>query len=244
MKATIESVNLQTREWEGKNGTVVFISGAFADGSGWSVGVKPENKAARLAELEALIGKEGEFELSARDDYNGIKQWSVKAWPGKPAFTPGGGGRREMSPSERSEIRAEVALKAAVALFAPNSPCLDDLRPLLECADIFYEHITKFSTGGAITPAGVGQPSSGTAGGAPASPPLSAPPAMTEGGTTGAVTGEGTASVPPSLPQGTWRGRPCPNCSRETWKDATTPGWAMCANDACRTGLKAEEVAL
>ena len=159
MKATIESVNLQTREWEGKNGTVVFISGAFADGSGWSVGVKPENKAARLAELEALIGKEGEFELSARDDYKGIKQWSVKAWPGKPAFTPGGGGRREMSPSERSEIRAEVALKAAAEI-APHLTSPGLLENTLQCADLFYEWITKFSSGAAATglpPAGNGR---------------------------------------------------------------------------------------
>lgn len=91
MKQTIQTVDPNTRTWDGPNGTIEFVSGQFTDGSGWSLGAKPENKDSRIAELTALIGVEGEFELEAKPDYQGKKQFKLKAWPGKPSF--GGGGR-------------------------------------------------------------------------------------------------------------------------------------------------------
>jgi len=171
--------------------------------------------------------------------------------PRKPGSGSGGSGRREMSPSERAEIRAEVALKAAVEFFGDRAAVQTNLAGVLRVADEMYEWISKFSAG---APASSLSPS-GSAGGTSSPPPRAQnPPATTSGpnegqpegggGATAVGTGEGSAAAPPSLPQGTWRGRPCPNCSRETWKDAPTPGWAMCANDACRTGLKKEEVTL
>ena len=156
--------------------------------------------------------------------------------PRQPGFGGGGGGRREMSPSERSEIRAEVALKAAAEI-APHLTSPGLLENTLQCADLFYEWITKFSSGAAAT----SLPPAGTAGGAPASPPLSAPPAMTEGGTTGAVTGEGTASVPPSLSAEEFFGKPC-ECGGTIWKPAPVGGFSVCVG--CLNAEKSKEVQL
>jgi hypothetical protein len=92
MKTTIESVKPEPRIWkECPSGPLAFVEGAFTDGSGWSVGCKPDNSAKRMEEMKALIGQEGEFEVEPGKEYQGRKQWKLKAWPGK---APGGFGQR------------------------------------------------------------------------------------------------------------------------------------------------------
>ena len=91
MNLTIQTVDPSTRTWEGPKGTIEFISGQFTDGSGWSLGAKPENAQKRIAELSALIGQPGDYEVEEKPEYQGVKQWKMKSWPGKPVF--GGGSK-------------------------------------------------------------------------------------------------------------------------------------------------------
>jgi hypothetical protein len=91
MNLTIQTVDPSTRTWEGPKGTIEFISGQFTDGSGWSLGAKPENAQKRIVELCSLIGKPGEYEVEEKPEYQGVKQWKMKSWPGKPVF--GGGSK-------------------------------------------------------------------------------------------------------------------------------------------------------
>lgn len=160
MKLTIESVDPQTRTWEGPNGPVEFIRGQFTDGSWWSLGAKPENAAERMATLTALINVEGEYEVEAKDDYQGQKQWKLKSWPGKPVYGGGGaggggGGRRAPSPEEQASMRASVALKAAVEFLNGGAVQVKgdvQYRRTADgacgIADEFYEWLTK--TSGAV----------------------------------------------------------------------------------------------
>jgi hypothetical protein len=88
---TIDYVNPLPRTWEGPNGTIEFISGTFAGGDAWSLGCKPDNLTDRLRTFEDLVGVESDYELEAKDDYNGVPQWKLKSWPGKPVYGGSGG---------------------------------------------------------------------------------------------------------------------------------------------------------
>jgi len=90
---TIQTVDPATRTWEGPKGTIEFIQGQFTNGEGWSLGAKPENAAKRVAELTALIGVEGEYELEPKGEFRGKPQHKMKGWPGKPVFGGGGGNK-------------------------------------------------------------------------------------------------------------------------------------------------------
>jgi len=83
---TIQTVNTETRTWEGPNGPVIYVSGQFTDGTEWSNGTKPGFEAKRIEELTALIGQEGEFEVEDKGEYQGRPQVKLKGWPGKAAF--------------------------------------------------------------------------------------------------------------------------------------------------------------
>jgi hypothetical protein len=168
--------------------------------------------------------------------------------PRKPG-SGSGSGRREMSPSERAEIRAEVALKAAVEFFGDRAAVQTNLAGVLRVADEMYEWISKFSAG---APASSLSPS-GSAGGTSSPPPRAQnPPATTSGpnegqpedggGATAVGTGEGSAAAPPSLQPGEVLGKPCPDCGCEVWKDAPMKGWSICT--ACGTAEKTKEVTL
>lgn len=148
--AKIESVSDLKREWKGDRGTLIFLQGTFSDGSGWSFGCKPENADARLAEMKALLEKEGQFEVEPKQDYEGVKQWKLLSWPGKPQPGQGGGGGgrggREFVPryidtkegyaEQRQSISRSVALQQAVALLQVGQ--LVTPQAVLECADDFY----------------------------------------------------------------------------------------------------------
>ena len=90
---TIQTVDPATRTWEGPKGTIEFIQGQFTDGTGWSLGAKPENAAKRVEELTKLIGVEGEYEVEPKGEFRGKPQFKLKSWPGKPVFGGGGGNK-------------------------------------------------------------------------------------------------------------------------------------------------------
>ena len=160
---TIAYVKPQTREWNGPNGTIVFVSGGFDDGDGWSVGCKPDNVQQRIQEFEALINKPGEFELEAGKEFQGKPQWKLKSWPGKPSFgggsgggfKSGGGGKtwteayaqsKECKELEQRSIQRSVALEKAhqfhVAFAGLSS---DPVTPqtILATADIYAAWLSK-----------------------------------------------------------------------------------------------------
>lgn len=118
MQQTIQYVNPETRTWEGPNGPVVFVSGQFIDGSGWSVGAKPETAEDRIATLTALVGVEGEYELEAKAEYQGKPQWKIKSWPGKPVWGGAGGGGAPRAPRDESGMAIGAAGHDAATIVA------------------------------------------------------------------------------------------------------------------------------
>lgn len=159
----IKSVNEKVREWKGEKGTFHFISGTFEDGTQWSLGAKPENSQARIAELQSLVGKTGEYELQEDGEWQGIKKWKVKNYPGKeqrPAFGGGGGGGRgpyvvawkqteEGAKDEQRSIHRSVSLEYAVAMRAPG----ESEDHVLSIADKFYAWLQKTATPVSTPPA-------------------------------------------------------------------------------------------
>lgn len=155
MQATIAGVKHKAREWNGPNGTVCFVEGEFDDGSHWSLGCKPENVQARIDELSALVGKPGQFECEQKPEYNGVAQWKMKTWPGKPqgggGFGGGNGPRREYVPAysqsqdafdrTQKNIHRSVALEHAVKLAIARGK--DDNGTILRYATEFYDWLSK-----------------------------------------------------------------------------------------------------
>lgn len=162
---TIQWVNPKTRTWEGPNGPVVFVSGEFDDGEGFSVGCKPDNALARVTELEGLVGKPGEYELEPGKEFNGRASWKLKSWPGKPqqggfgGGFKGGGGKtwtesyaqsRECKETEQRSIQKSVALQWAcesASRFDLASP-----EAVLGVADIYFGWLSGYPSGAAPAP--------------------------------------------------------------------------------------------
>lgn len=162
MRMTITSVDQQHRIWDGgANGPLAFVQGSFSDGSGWSIGCKPDNAEKRKEEMRALIGQEGEYEIEPKADFQGKKQWKVKNYPGKAG--PGGfGGARSGGGSFASafkntkdgmmmdhwHISRSVALKAATDIcaagfFKDKGDQAGLMGVVIECADDFAEWLNK-----------------------------------------------------------------------------------------------------
>ena len=133
--ATIMSVEDATKPYEGPNGLIHFVQGMFADGSQWSTGVKPEYVETRKQAMKGLVGQTVEYEVEAKKDYQGRKQWKLLNWPGKPAGAFGGGrsGGSGGSPSggspqqpvetfqdKNEAIARNVALKEAINFHAKD----------------------------------------------------------------------------------------------------------------------------
>ena len=247
---------VETRAWTKDDGTEVTTYWVTLEGREKNVPCY-DAKAAAL-KMDAPLPEGWEIKVSkAGKDY--------LAPPRAPGFGGGGGGRREMSPSERSEIRAEVALKAAVEMAARHSPLQfvdQEVPEVLDVANRFYEWISEFSAGALSHLA-----TSGTAGGTSSSPPrVTNPPAMTSatggehegvlGGTParelqpgggqrgegGAATADGEApAVPPSLSGEEFFGKPC-ECGETIWKPAPVGGFSVCVG--CLNAEKTKEVQL
>lgn len=154
IQATIESVSDKIKTWEGRG--MSFIEGMFTDGSGWSNCVKDEYRERRHAELRAKIGQAGEFEVEPGKEYNGVKQWKLKSWPGREQRQAGGRGgsfqprfrdTEEGAKQERDSIHRSVALQESVAFASTRNP--EEVMKygastwILSLADQFYQWLSK-----------------------------------------------------------------------------------------------------
>lgn len=191
MKATIAAVDSTTRTWEGPKGTLAFVSGQFADGSGFSLGCKPENAPDRMSTLIELIGKEAEYELEAKPEYQGKAQWKLVSWPGKPA-AQGGGGKREYVPrfrdTEEGFLREQRSIHRSVALQRAVESVTDKQNTLtvLDIAGAYFEWLSSLSPASPGT-ATSGEPKAAMA--ATSSPPTAAGDNRSGGGVDGTENG-------------------------------------------------------
>lgn len=135
MNKTITSVNEEPRHWTSDDGKIslAFLTVTFGDGSQGSIACKPENAENVTKILNGLKGKEADFQLEAKPDYNGTKQWKVTGYPGKPGSQDGQnrgfpppGPRQRHDPLTNASIEAQVAAKIAgemaVSLIASSKP--------------------------------------------------------------------------------------------------------------------------
>lgn len=127
---TITSINEEPRFWDSDDGKIklAFITVTFEDGSQGSVACKPDNTENVIKILQGLKGKESEFQLEAKKDYNDIKQFKITGYPGKPGQQQdgqrpfgGGGGRQRHDPETNASIEAQVAAKIAGEIASANS---------------------------------------------------------------------------------------------------------------------------
>jgi hypothetical protein len=89
----VEYVQPSPRKWENPKGEDLFFVGVnFADGSEGSVGVVQGKVDEARSSLEAVKGSAVEFELAPGKEYNGVTQWRIRSWPGKPSGLGGAGG--------------------------------------------------------------------------------------------------------------------------------------------------------
>ena len=162
MQCTVKTISDEVKEWTSPQGSVIkFLAGTFANGDGWSKGCKPENIDKTRAEFTALIGKEGDYELEAKSDYQGTKQWKIKSYPGRPSFSggQGGGGKtytvafnntREGCQYTTASIQAQVALKCAVELCAAGKFADDETT--LSVAETFLDFLSRHTPAPAEPP--------------------------------------------------------------------------------------------
>jgi hypothetical protein len=140
-------------------GDTWFVEGGFTDGSVFSRGCKSIEKARSLhATLSGLIGQQEEYEVVPKADRDGVKQWSLKGWPGMPqqqgpfaaARAAGGGYQPRFRDSEAGfheegrRIARSVALQEAVVLYSGKwGSEADSARDVLCVAEDFYNWLVK-----------------------------------------------------------------------------------------------------
>lgn len=139
------------KPWSGPNGDLWFVAGAFEDGGLFDRGAKSLDNANKLhAELTALIGQDGEFDIEdTGKEYQGEKKYRLKAWPGsKPQGGWKGGGGKEYVPryrdtregaiEEQASIHRSVALQRAIEADSNREP-----DAILALAETFYAWLRK-----------------------------------------------------------------------------------------------------
>jgi hypothetical protein len=160
LKAIIQGMKpLKEKPWSGPMGDTWFVEGGFTDGSVFSRGCKSIEKARSLhATLSGLIGQQEEYEVVPKADRDGVKQWSLKGWPGMPqqqgpfaaARAAGGGYQPRFRDSEAGfheegrRIARSVALQEAVVLYSGKwGSEADSARDVLCVAEDFYNWLVK-----------------------------------------------------------------------------------------------------
>lgn len=155
---TITSVNEEPRHWtsDDKKISLAFITVTFGDGSQGSVACKPDNTENVIKILQGLRGKESEFDLEAKEDYNGIPQFKVKGYPGKPGQQDGqrpfggGGGRPSGSrhdPETNASIEAQVAAKIAGEMAVSDRTVGDPLEFVIDAIPRITQAIRQAAQG-------------------------------------------------------------------------------------------------
>ncbi len=154
---TIASMDpVKDKPWPGPQGPIWFAQGKFQGGGIFSIGSQSIEKAReKHAELSALIGTEGVFEVEEKGEYQGNPKYKLKAWPGnQPRLFGGGGGggggggrapfvpryrdSEEGFAREQRSIHRSVALQRAIEADANREP-----QAILQLADTFYAWLSQ-----------------------------------------------------------------------------------------------------
>lgn len=114
IRKVVDYVKPGTRQWTSPDGVVLhFLTVIFADGDEGGAGNTADNIEKLRESLEALVGKPEDFDVTDNGEYNGVQQWKLRSWPGKPQVSSGrrsGGGGGMTNP--------QAALLAAANLWA------------------------------------------------------------------------------------------------------------------------------
>lgn len=126
---TIAIVREETNSWTSDDGklTLEFITVVFEDGQEGSVSARPDDVGKFKDALLAIKGMPSKFDLDFKGEFNGVKQWKIKTFPGKPSSSIGGGGRgggrgggnwesAEERAVKNASIEAQVASDRATSL--------------------------------------------------------------------------------------------------------------------------------
>lgn len=155
MKKTITQVGTEPRIWEGgQYGPLAFIKVTFDDESQGDVACKPDNAENVIGILNGLKGKESDFQLEAKDDYQGIKQFKITGYPGKPGQQqdgqrPFGGGtsRQRHDPETNASIEAQVAAKIAGEMAVSDRTVGDPLEFVIDAIPRITQAIRQAAQG-------------------------------------------------------------------------------------------------
>ena len=172
MKATIANVAHEIRTWNSQYGEKKVIEGFFESGDKWSNITTPEKASQLKAEMEALVGKEGDFEGKDRGNSRGYQEWGLRRWPGKPQPQGGFGGKgggnyqpryrdtEQGTREERLSIARSVALQQALVYVVNHKEEGQKQDPALwvtTLADHFYEWLVKTQSQASTTTEQVAQ---------------------------------------------------------------------------------------
>lgn len=171
MLKKITAVYPQPRAWGDKFPDNCSVMVQFDDGSQGEVATK-KDKAEGIKEiLKGLIGKDTEFVMDGEPrDFQGILQYKIKEYPGKPAggggFGGGGGGSSWANSEigqrfEQERMDRRTALMQAVAFGSDKS-----LADVQKAADALYAWLRQ-TAGNVSTPAPAAQTASAATTAAP-----------------------------------------------------------------------------
>lgn len=137
----IDYVQPSPRKWENPKGAdLFFVSVNFADGTEGSVGVIEPKVTEAMTSLAALRGSPAEFELKAGKEYNGVQQWRLYDWPGKPSGLGGSGGGSRSGGGGMSHSQA--GLLAAATLIGPRGLDIDVMvSETVRVAEVLTEYL-------------------------------------------------------------------------------------------------------
>lgn len=150
MNATIERVFEQPRAWNSdKFPDACSVQGLFTDGSRFELATKTNKAPEHVAALQALVGKEAEFDCEEKPEYQGQRQWKMKSYPGKPeksfgggkSYTPAWGHTEEGERYTQERMDRRTALMQAVAVQVATTHVPQEMMhypDTLQQADAFY----------------------------------------------------------------------------------------------------------
>lgn len=147
IQKTIDYVNPTPRDWTADDGkTMYFVGCIFDDGSEGSVVCFSQQQIDQNIEaLKALVGQPTTFGVKDKvREYNGNKQFSITAYPGKPAGGGGGGGGGKgggMSHSQVGLLAAATVLGPSYQGTKSDEPIAVIFAEVVELGEMFTEHL-------------------------------------------------------------------------------------------------------
>lgn len=240
---TLKWVDPEPKPWESKFGPMVSIDLEFEDGVKGRLNTKPDSFDKRFAELQAVIGKPGEYTIEETGNWpdGNPKPVKVKDYPGKPQQGTGGGGgggykgfsfaeRLHLDTFKEASTDARTALMQSVTLlnFQGTYAGIDDV---LVTASRIYAWLQEKKSGADSTP-GANSPSPAPDTGREGSSSLS-PPAPNSSPPIGGAEGTSAGAAVPSGERGSellgegasdpahthsWKPSPRPNMAAKGWQ--------------------------